>query len=96
MLIFVFYFIEIKQNKNNVLVLGVQQSDSVTDIYVYTHIYLLLFSRSFVADSLETPWTVARQAPLSIGSPRQECWSGLPFSSPGDLPHPGIELKFPA
>ena len=34
----------------------------------------------------ETPWTVARQAPLSRGFSRQECWSGLPFPSPGDLP----------
>ena len=38
-----------------------------------------------------TPWTVARQAPLSIGFPRQESWSGLPCPSPGDLPHPGTE-----
>ena len=36
--------------------------------------------------TLETPWTVAHQAPLSIGFTRQECWSGLPFPSPGDLP----------
>ena len=39
-----------------------------------------------------TPWTVARQAPLSMGFSRQEYWSGLPFPSPGDLPNPGIEL----
>ena len=39
----------------------------------------------------ETPWTVARQASLSIGVSRQEYWSGLPFPSPGDLPNPGIE-----
>ena len=38
-----------------------------------------------------TPWTVARQAPLSMGFSRQECWSGLPFPSLGDLPNPGIE-----
>ena len=38
-----------------------------------------------------TPWTVARQAPLSMGFSRQEYWSELPFSSPGDLPNPGIE-----
>ena len=31
-----------------------------------------------------TPWTVAHQAPLSIGFPREECWSGLPFLSPGN------------
>ena len=41
-------------------------------------------------------WTVARQAPLSVGFSRQEYWSGLPFPSPGDLPDPGIEPKFPA
>ena len=39
-----------------------------------------------------TPWTVACQAPLSIGFPRQEYWSGLPCPSPGDLPNPGTEL----
>ena len=35
------------------------------------------------------------QAPLSMGFPRQEYWSGLPFPSPGDLPDPGIEPAFP-
>ena len=38
-----------------------------------------------------TPWTVAHQAPPSMGFSRQEYRSGLPFSSPGDLPEPGIE-----
>ena len=38
-----------------------------------------------------TPWTVACEAPLSMEFSRQEYWSGLPFSSPGDLPDPGIE-----
>ena len=38
-----------------------------------------------------TPWTVAYQAPLSMGFSRQEYWSGVPFPSPGDLPNPGIE-----
>ena len=38
-----------------------------------------------------TPWTVALQAPLSMGFSRQEYWSGLPCPSPGDLPYPGIE-----
>ena len=38
------------------------------------------------------PWGVARQASLSLGFPRQEYWSGLPFPSPGDLPNPGIKL----
>ena len=43
-----------------------------------------------------TPWTAARQAPLSMGLPRQEYWSGLPFLSLGDLPDPGIEPTSPA
>ena len=43
-----------------------------------------------------TSWTVAYQAPLSIGFPRQEYWSGLPLLSPGVLPDPGIELRPPA
>ena len=43
-----------------------------------------------------TSWTVAHQAPLSMGFSRQECWSGLPFPSPGDLPNPGIEPGSPA
>ena len=38
------------------------------------------------------PWTVACQAPLSMGFSRQEYWSRLPFPTPGDLPDPGIEL----
>ena len=43
-----------------------------------------------------TPWTVAHQAPPSMGFSRQEYWSGLPFPSPGDLPNPGIEPRSPA
>ena len=40
-----------------------------------------------------TPWTVAHQAPLSMGSSRREYWSGLPCPPPGDLPDPGIKLS---
>ena len=43
-----------------------------------------------------TPWTVACQAPLSMGFSRQGYWSGLPFPSPSDLPNPGIEPGSPA
>ena len=43
-----------------------------------------------------TPWTVTYQAPPSMGSSRQEYWSGLPFPSPGDLPDPGIKPGSPA
>ena len=44
----------------------------------------------------ETPWTIAYQAPPSMGFSKQEYWSGLPLPSPGDLPHPGIEPRSPA
>ena len=44
---------------------------------------------------LMTPWTVASQAPLSMGFSRQEHWSGLPFPSPRDLPNRGIEPRSP-
>ena len=56
---------------------------------------LLLFSCSVTSDSA-TPWAVAHQAPLSMGFPRQEYWSGLPFPSPEDLPDLGIKPESPA
>ena len=43
-----------------------------------------------------TPWTVTHQPLLSVGFSRQEYWSGLPFSSPGDLSDPGTEPRSPA
>ena len=43
-----------------------------------------------------TPWTVALQAPLSVGFSRQEYWSGLPCPPPGDLPNLGIKSRSPA
>ena len=55
-------------------------------------------SESEVTQSCPTlwdPWTIARQAPPSMGFSRQEYWSGLPFPSPGDLPDPGMELVSP-
>ena len=42
-----------------------------------------------------TPWTVVRQAPLSVEFPSQEYWSGLPFPPSGDLPNPGIKPASP-
>ena len=48
-----------------------------------------------MSDSV-TSWTVANQAPLSMGFPRQDYWSGLPVPSPGDLPNPEIKHKSPA
>ena len=52
----------------------------------------LCVNHSVMSDSA-TPWTVARQAPLSMGFSRQEYWSGLPCPHPGDLPDPGIEPR---
>ena len=46
--------------------------------------------------TLETPWPVAHQAPLSMEFSRQEFWSGLSFPSPGDLPDPGVKPASPA
>ena len=46
--------------------------------------------------SVVSPWTVARQAALSMGFSRQEYWSGLPFPSPGNLPNPGTKPRSPA
>ena len=63
---------------------------------------LLLLALCVHAQSLQlchlfaTPWTVAHQAPLSMGFSRQEYWSGLPFLSPGDLPNTGMEPTSPA
>ena len=54
-------------------------------------ITLCVLRRSVVSDTFVTPWTVAHQAPLSMGFSRQEYWSGLPFPPPGDLPNPGTE-----
>ena len=76
-------------------------SYSVTCIYI-----LIFFLRLFPYGSgglvnkscltLVIPWTIAHQAPLSMGIPRQEYWHGLPFPSPGNLPDPGVETRSPA
>ena len=57
---------------------------------------LLLLSQQVLSNSFVTPWTVAHQAPLSMGFSRREFWSGLPFPSPGDLSDPGTEPRSPA
>ena len=54
-------------------------------------LFFFLMSNSFA-----TLWTIAHKSPLSVGFPRQEYWSGLPFPSPGYLPDPGIEPVSPA
>ena len=72
-------------------------------VYIYTHIYVYLYvyvcmcvyacvlSHFSRVGLFETLWTVAHQAPLSMGFSRQEYWSGLPFPTPGDLHNPGIK-----
>ena len=54
------------------------------------------FLCSVVSSSFVTPWTSARQTPLSMGFPRPEYWSGLPFPPPGDLLDQGIKSASPA
>ena len=49
-----------------------------------------------MSDYFAATWTVVCQAPLSMGFPMQADWSGLPFSSPGDIPDPEIEPVSPA
>ena len=49
-----------------------------------------------MSHSSGTPWVVAQKAPLSMGFPRHEYWSGLPFPPPGDPPDPGTESVSPA
>ena len=55
-----------------------------------------MFSHSVVSNSSTTSWTLAHQALLGIGFPRQEYWSGFPFPLPRDLSDPGIETSSPA
>ena len=55
---------------------------------------LSVLSPSFMSSS-DAPWTVAPQAPQAMAFSRQEHWSELPFSTPGDFPNPGIELVSP-
>ena len=79
----------------NVPVSTVQKNKSV--IYIYDWLIFLYTKVSLSRVQLfATPWTVGHQAPPSMGFSRQEYWSGLPFSSPGDLPNRGIKPRSPA
>ena len=63
-------------------------------VYVCVSVYVSTHTHTHTLNHIQlfvTPWTVARQAPLSMGFSRQESQSGLPFPSPRDLPNPGIE-----
>ena len=66
------------------------------DLYFYYIYKIMLFSHQVMSNSSQHPWTIARQTPPSMGFPRQEYWSGLPFSSLGNLPNPGIKPSSPA
>ena len=77
--------------------------NTVTMFIVYSHYSVLLnvamcmmLTHFGHVQLFITLLTVAHQAPLSIAFSRQECWSGLPFPFPGDLPDPGIKVKSPA
>ena len=67
-------------------------SDSLLTYYTWVCVCVCV-SHSVVFNSAAT-WTVAHQAPLSMGFSKQEYWSGLPFPPPGDLPNPGIKPRF--
>ena len=68
---------------------------SLLACYPFKRMLLLLFSHYVTSGSFVTPSTIACQAPLSMGFPRQDYWGGLPFPSLGDLPDPGIEPASP-
>ena len=68
-----------------------QRSQDMVRILAIALVKSLNHVRLFV-----TPWAVAYQAPPSMGFSRQEYWSELPFPSPGDLLHPGIEPRSPS
>ena len=75
------------------LLTGIQRNSS--DGGKFTRAGVCVLSHFSCAQLFETPWTVAHQAPLSLGFSRQEYRGGLPFPSPGDLPNPGIEPGSP-
>ena len=75
----------INRNRGIIKKVPVQKSASAFCVCVLSHIGLLA-----------TLCTVAHQASLSMGFPRQEHWSRLPFPPPGDIPYPGIKPTFPA
>ena len=60
----------------------------------YVCICVCVCGSSVSSDSLQPPWAIACEAPLSMEFSRQEYWSGLPFPTPGDLPDPGIKPTF--
>ena len=66
------------------------------DLFVKTLVMTVVVQLLNLVHLFVTPWTIALQAPLSIGFSRQEYWRGLPFPPPGNLPNPGIKPESPA
>ena len=72
------------------------QEDSLLAEPIVKHLTQWMLGRFSRVRLFVTPWTIAYKAPPSMGFSRQEYWSGLPFPSPEDLSHPGIEPGCPA
>ena len=83
------------QNKGTKKVIILRTKGMNLKCWHFKYLYRLVKSLSHVR-FFATLWTVAYQASPSMGFSRQEYWSGLPFPSPGDLPHPGIKPGSPA
>ena len=79
----------------SVVLLSLIHPSRVTGLPVLSKIFIKWVKSLSRVRLFATPWTVAYQAPPSMGFSRQECWSGLPLPSPGDLPNPGIEPGSP-
>ena len=80
-----------KPREGALLAFWVNQGISASFSLLYFLIGRLWTTRFRSIKGPQHPWTGAHQAPLSMGSPRQQYWSGLPFPPPGGLPNPGIE-----
>ena len=65
----------------------------ISQLWQFVAVFLLSLNH---VQLFATPWTIALQAPLFMGFPRQAYWSGLPFPTPGDPPDPGIKPSPPA
>ena len=74
------------------------QDATLISYSIYDRLHIGNYGNNLITESclnLEATWTLAHQAPLSIGFFGEESWSGLPFLSPRDLPDPGIEPGSP-